>query len=220
VTANELARREFARRDIVYFGARVLALGAGTVWAWSLEVGPMRDGVLLCFGLFVAYCALLYLAGLRMLRSGVNDTFYVVAWLSDLAFLAVVIQVSGGARSPFVAALPPWSALYASRFGLRGGLVSAGAALAITAITGAFGVVGHAVADPWRVVSQLAILGAQGPVLGFLFDLAGDEIRDAHTAQKELAPAHDPRVEERAELIEAEKHRSVAVLAAGLAQSA
>jgi signal transduction histidine kinase len=205
----------FDSRDAAYCGLRALALAAGVAWALlSLEGGPTRDGVLAVFGTFLPYCGLLYLAGSRILRSRTKDTFYLVAGLSDVVFLAMLIRASGGAGSPFIAALPAWSAMYASYFGLRGGLVTAAVSLALPA---AFGLAAHAVADPWRIVGQVATAGIYGPVLGFLFDQVGHEGRHLRAVREEMASTHHRVVEEQTGLIEAEKHRSVAVLAAGIA---
>ncbi len=209
------AERGFDSRDAVYLGVRAIALAAGVGWArLALEGGPTRDGVLAVFGTFVPYCGLLYLAGSRILRSGAKDLFYVVAGLSDVAFLAVLVRASGGAGSPFLAALPAWGAMYASYFGLRGGLVTASVTLVLTA---AFGLSAHAVVDPWRVVALIATAGIHGPVIGYLFDRVGHEGRHLRAAREEMASTHHRVVEEQTDLIEAEKHRSVAVLAAGIA---
>ncbi len=205
----------FDSRDAVYAGLRALALAAGMVWARiSLESGPTRDGVLVVFGVFVPYYGVLYLAGSRILRSEAKDTFHMVAGLSDVVFLAMLIHTSGGTGSPFVAALPAWSVMFVSYFGLRGGLVTAAVTLALTA---AFGLAAHAVADPWRVISQVATAGFSGPVLGYLFDRVGHEGRHLRAAREELASSHHRLVEEQTSVIEAEKHRSVAILAAGIA---
>ena len=205
----------FDSRDATYAGLRAAALAAAAAWAvHSLDAGPTRDGVLAAFGVFVPYCALLYLAGARILRSGAKNTFYVVAGLSDLVFLAILIKTTGGAASPFMAALAPWSALYASYFGLRGGLVAAATVLAVTAV---FGLAANLTADPWRVMCYVASAGVHGPVLGYLFDCAGRERRNLRASREELASTNHRLVEEQTGLIEAEKHRSVAVLAAGLA---
>ena len=209
------AETGFDSRDAAYAGLRALALIAGPAWVLiSREADPTRDGVLAVFGVFIPYCALLYLAGSRILRSSAKDTFYMVAGLSDVVFLAMLIRTSGGIHSPFLVALPPWSAVYASYFGLRGGLVTAAVALALTA---AFGLAAHAVADPWRIAALLATAGLYGPVLGYLFDRAGQGGRKLRAAREEMASTHHRLVEDQAGLIEAEKHRSVAILAAGIA---
>ncbi|MFI5298031.1 MAG: sensor histidine kinase [Polyangiales bacterium] len=215
--AGRIARHEagFDSRDATFAGVRALALAGLAAWAWlSLEAGPTRDGVLVMFCIFVPYCGLLYVAGARILRSRAKDTFYFVAGLSDLAFLAMLIRTTGGIRGPFTAALPAWTALYASYFGLRGGLVVAAASLALTA---GFGLAAHVTADPWRVLGHVWSAAVYGPVLGHLFDCAGLERRSQGASRDELASTNQRLLQEQTSLIEAEKHRSVAVLAAGLA---
>ena len=205
----------FDSRDAAYAAIRAIALAGGVAWAvFSLKGGPTRDGVLAVFGIFVPYCGLLYLAGARVLRSAAKDTFYVVAGLSDVVFLAILIRASGGAGSPFIVALAPWSAMVASYFGMRGGMVAAAVTLAMMA---AFGLAAHAVEDPWRCVAQVALAGFHGPVLGYLFDRVGREGRHLRAVREEMASTHHRVVEEQSGLIEAEKHRSVAVLAGGIA---
>ena len=212
--ATSGVKSAFAPRDAAYAGLRALALGIGATWALSLEPSPTRDGVVAAFGVFIPYCALLYVAGSRILRSTARDTFYLVAGLSDLVFVAMLIHASGGARSPLMAALPLWSATYSSYFGLRGGVVTSAAALGVAA---AFGLAAHAAIEPWRVASYVAAAAVHGPVLGYLFDCAGHEGRDLRAAREEMTSTHRRLVEEQTSLIEAEKHRSIAVLAAGIA---
>ena len=208
------AKVAFAPRDAAYAGLRAAALAVGAAWAMSLEPSPMRDGVGAAFGVFIPYCALLYLAGSRILRSTARDTFYLVAGLSDLVFVALLVHASGGARSPLMAALPLWSATYSSYFGLRGGVVTSAVALGVAA---AFGLAAHAAVAPWPIVSHVAVAAVHGPVLGYLFDCAGHEGRNQRAARAEMASTHRRLVEEQTSMIEAEKHRSIAVLAAGIA---
>ncbi len=201
--------RAFDSRDILYAALRAVTLAGGVVWAWlRMDAGPVRDGVLAAFGVFTPYCVLLYLAGSRILRSGAKDTFYLVAGLSDVVFLTMLVRASGGATSPFVVALAPWSAMYASYFGLRGGLVTAAVTLAIT--------VGFASFDLWRVASLIVLASIHGPILGYLFDRAGREGHSLKVAREEMNATHRRLVEEQQNLIAAEKQRSVAVLAAGI----
>ena len=203
----------FDSRDILYAALRALMLAGGTVWALlTLDAGPMRDGVLAAFGVFTPYCVLLYVAGARILRSGAKDTFYVVAGLSDVVFLSLLVRASGGAASAALVALAPWSAMYASYFGLRGGLVTAAVTLGITAAFTATA----ASTDLWRVASQVTLASIHGPILGYLFDRAGREGRSLGVAREEMNAAHRRLVDEQQNLIAAEKQRSVAVLAAGI----
>ncbi len=202
----------FDARDVTYAATRGLALAGGALWAYLLEPSPTRDGSLAAFGVFFPYCVLLYGAGHRILRSRAKDTFYWVAFVSDVVFLALLLRASGGIASPFVAALAPWSAMYASYFGLRGGVASA---IASVALVVAYGV--HGGIAPWRVIALLALAAIDGPVLGYLFAQAGRESRDARAAREEMAKARHRLDEEQSRVIETEKHRSVAVLAAGLA---
>lgn len=205
----------FDSRDAAYAWLRAIVLAGCAAWALiSLEAGPTRDGVVAILGVFVPYCGLMYLAGSRILRSSAKDTFYLVSGLSDTVFLSLLIRTSGGVSSPFLAALPPWSAAYASYFGLRGGLVAAAVTLIVT---GSFGLFAHLAAQPWHIVAQFASAGVHGPVFGYLFDCVGRNGRSLRAARAEMAATRHRIVEEQTALIETEKHRSVAVLAAGLA---
>ena len=207
-------QQHVAPRDWAYAALRATALALGAAWTSSLEPSQTRDGLLAAFALFVPYCGVLYLAGWRLLRSAARDTFYLVAAVSDFVFVAALVHASGGARGPLVAAFWLWSATYASYFGLRGGGATSVVALGAAA---AFGLAAHLAFEPWRAALAAALAVATGPLLGFLFDAAGAEGRSLRAARDDLAGAHRKLVEEQTRLIEEEKHRSIAVLAAGIA---
>lgn len=204
----------FDVRDGLYLAIRAATLVGGAAWTlWSLEPGAARDGLLVAFGVFGPYCVVLYLAGARILRTKNKGTYYLVAAISDLVFVIVLIQESGGAEGPMATALPLWSALYAAYFGLRGGLVTAATMLAVAA---AFRAAGHESVHPWIVVGLLTAAVLHGPVVGILSSYVTRRDRQLRVAHEATAVAHRRLVAEQTSLIEAEKHRSVGVLAAGM----
>ncbi len=212
--AND-ARAAIDPQDALYAGLRVAALVGASAWVFfGLAPGATRDALLVAFGVFVPYCGVLYLAGAGLLRTQSKSTFYVVAALSDLVFIVVLLYVSGERSSPFAPALPLWTALYATRFGLRGGLATGATMLGVRA---SFDLRAHVVADAWQVASQVASAALHGPVVGYLFDCAAGRGHAMRAAHDEIATAHRRLVDEQAALIDEEKHRSVAVVAAGIA---
>ncbi len=213
-TASD-ARMPFDPQDAVFAAVRAAALVGASTWAFlALPAGSMRDAALAAFGVFVPYCLMMYLAGAGILRTRTKGTFYAVAAFSDLAFLAVLLQVSGGNASPFARALPLWSALYAAVFRLRGGLVTGASMLALFAV---FGIARHVHFDAWHVLAQLATAAVYGPIVGYLFDCASRRSGALRIAHDEMTAAHRRLVDEQTALIDEEKHRSVSVLAAGIA---
>ncbi len=205
----------FDVRDLIYLLVRTIAIAGGAAWALlTLEPGGTRHAVLEAFGVFAPYCVILYLAGARILRTEEKGTFYFVAFLSDIVFVTALVYVSGGISSPFMPALYLWSALAASYFGLRGGLLTAMVNLGLIASLALFGPLPVTL---WSVVFVVAAVVLHGPVVGVLFDLATRSGRRLRAAHDEMALTHQRLVEEQTDLIELEKHAATGVLAAGIA---
>ncbi len=153
--------------DQVYAGLRAAALLVGVGYPYLARVGSgTRDEVLIAFGVFAAYGAVLYSAGFGWLRSSrLRPRFYAVLGAADLVFVIVLMNLTGGQASPFYRALYLWVAMPAFYFGFRTGTVAS--AVAFIAYIALFDISTH---NPWDVLVRAGGLLLHGPLIGYLID--------------------------------------------------
>ena len=205
----------FDAQDRIYALLRVASLFAGLGYSFlSLPQGAVRTAMLLAFAVFVGYSAFLYLVGWRLFYSRAKGAFYVTAGACDLAFVAVLMHLTGDASSPFYRALYLWVATLAFYFGLRGGRIAS--LLALLVFVG-FHLAEGAMGDPWLMAVQAGGMLMHGPLIGYLVDRERKRTEVLREAHGELAQANRRLVEEQAKLIQAEKLSSIGLLASGVA---
>lgn len=208
-------RWRFEPRDVAMAGLRAAILAGGLAYAWLQPDADRRSLLLEAFGIYVVYGVGLYTFGAGALRRGKAKAFYLVAGMFDLAFAALVIEITGGSASPLFRALYLWVALLAFLFGLRVGL--AGSLLAFAVLLG-FDFRGGGMPDEiLPVLLQAGGILMHGPLVGHLADRERGRVAALRQARDELAEANRRLVEEQAKLIHAEKLSSIGLLAAGVA---
>jgi len=153
--------------DQVYAAARIFALLSGVGYAYLARVGAgVSDSVLLAFGIFALYGALFYTLGLRLLRDALHKhRFYAALGALDLAFVIALMNLTGGAASPFYRALYLWVAMPAFYFGFRTGTVAS--AVAFVAFAAFFDLSDH---NPWEALVRGGGLLLHGPGIGYLVE--------------------------------------------------
>ncbi|MFI5308097.1 MAG: hypothetical protein ACHQ53_12130 [Polyangiales bacterium] len=166
-TPSTTADGGFGPIDRAYATLRLGALLVGAGYPYLARAGSgMRDSVLIAFAVFAVYGAVFYTAGLGWLRDASHKRrFYAALGAADLAFVIVLMNMTGGQASPFYRALYLWVAMPAFYFGFRTGTVAS--AVAFLAFTALFDVSDH---NPWEVLVRAGGLLLHGPGIGYLVD--------------------------------------------------
>jgi len=153
--------------DRAYAALRLGALFVGTLYPYLARAGSgVRDSVLIAFAVFAVYGALFYTAGLPWLRHPtLRRRFYAALGAADLAFVIVLMNMTGGQASPFYRALYLWVAMPAFYFGFRTGTIAS--AVAFLAFIALFDVSDR---NPWEVLVRAGGLLLHGPGIGYLVD--------------------------------------------------
>lgn len=153
--------------DQAYAGLRVCALLAGLAYPHLARVAAgVRHDVLIAFLVFAAYGSLAYGAAFRWFRSAAfKRRFYALLGAADLAFVLVLMNLTGGEASPFYRALYLWVAMPAFYFGLRTGAIAS--AVAFCVFVWFFDL---STKDSWEVLVRAGGLLLHGPLIGYLID--------------------------------------------------
>jgi hypothetical protein len=153
--------------DRVYAGLRLAALLVGLAYPYLAHVSVgVRHDVVAAFGVFALYGLVLYAIGFRWLRSAERKArFYAMVAVADLVFVLVLMNLTGGAASPFYRALYLWVAMPALYFGLRTGTVTSAIALVVFGWLFDFNKT-----DLWDVLVRAGGLMLHGPMIGYLID--------------------------------------------------
>ncbi|MDH5675700.1 MAG: hypothetical protein OEZ06_26485 [Myxococcales bacterium] len=151
--------------DQVYAGLRGAALVLGLAYVYLAKVGSgARDDALVAFGVFAAYGTVFYAVGLGALRTERGKArFYASLGAADLAFIVVLMYLTGAEASPFYRALYLWVAMPAFYFGLRAGTLASAVAFCVYV---AF--FDDNTQNPWEFLVRAGGLLLHGPVVGYL----------------------------------------------------
>jgi signal transduction histidine kinase len=193
-------------------GLRLVALIGAAIW-W-VSHSPFR-GVghhfALVLGVFAAYSALLYI--LNALRPGHLRSIYRVAMVLDLAFVFILVRMTGGMASSFYLAFHLLIALHAFYFGLPTG---AGVAAAVTVI--------YPLTDVWPPPIPIGDLFLRagffllvGVCMGALAERERRERRIVEQLNRDLQERQERLREAHQQLIRSDRLATVGELAAGLA---
>jgi hypothetical protein len=177
----------FGPIDHVYAGLRGIALLAGVAYAYlASATAAVRDDVLIAFAVFAAYGTVIYTAGWGWLRSEPRrHRFYALLGAADLAFVVVLMLLTGGDQSPFYRALYLWVAMPAFFAGLRVGTLAS--VVAFLVFVWFFD---PDVLNAWDFLVRAGGLLLHGPVIGYLVDRDRQLLRSLREARRELAE-HD-----------------------------
>jgi signal transduction histidine kinase len=219
---NELARRfpdlwwGLDPADRWLAGLRGVALLGGAVWGMAHSLDHPFDHeahhkVIWLFATFAAYSALLYV--INALRPGRLLLLYRTAMLLDLAFIFVLVRMTGGMTSSFYLAFYILIALHAFYFGLATGGIAALLASVL-----------YLFADSWPPPIGLSDLGLRvgffllvGLCMGGLAERERRERRFVEQLNRELQEKQRRLTEAQEQLVRSERLATVGELAAGLA---
>lgn len=191
---------------------RGVALLGGAGWWMTHPHGPALGRQLFwLFGTFTAYSVLLYL--INALRPGRLSLLYRVAMILDLAFIFILVRLTGGMASNFFLAFYLLIALHAFYFGLATGALTA----ALTSLLYPF-------ADAWPPPIDLSDLALRlgffllvGLCMGFLAERERRERRIVEALNRELREQQQHLRQVQEQLIRSDRLATVGELAAGLA---
>lgn len=201
--------------DVFYSGLRFLALGVAGTYAAALPgTSPHSGSLLVALLVFAAYSTALAWWGRGEHPPRQVRTLYLFAAALDLIFVTLLLDLTGGAESPFYRALYVWVAMVGFRFGLLGG--GAAAVVSLLLYLG-FQSRHGGVIDPWLVAVQAGGLLLHGPLVGFVSARARQRIISLELARQDLERANLSLAERQAALIQAEKLATAGIVAAGIA---
>jgi signal transduction histidine kinase len=195
---------------------RAMALLGGAVWgmvhAWEYPFDhEAHRQVFWLFATFAAYSALLYVT--NALHPGRLSLLYRIAMVLDLAFIFILVRITGGMTSSFYLAFYVVIALHAFYFGLATGVMAALLAGLLYPFT-----------DGWPPPIGLSDLGLRvgffllvGLCMGGVAERERRERRLVGQLNKELQDKQARLAEAQEQLIRSDRLATVGELAAGLA---
>ena len=205
-------RRSLDPTDRWLAALRGVALLGGAFWWLVHPLAPeAHRQVVWLFATFAAYSALFYV--INALRPGRLSLLYRVAMVLDLAFILVLVRITGGMTSSFYLAFYVLIALHAFYFGLSTGAMAALLASLL-----------YPFADTWPPPIGLSDLGLRvgffllvGLCMGGLAERERRERRLVEQLNRELREQQRRLTEAQEQLIRSERLATVGELAAGLA---
>ena len=157
----------FGPLDQVYAALRGGALLVGVAYIFLVKPeAETGNDVPIAFAVFAAYGAILYAAGLSWVKDPQGKgRFYTLLGACDLAFVVVLIHLTGGEASPFYRALYLWVAMPAFYFGFRTGTLASAAAFIVF-----MAIYDGDTHNAWDFLVKAGGLLLHGPVIGFLIE--------------------------------------------------